>query len=210
MKILVFADLHDEEDALEKLKAVYSSEKFDSVFILGDITLNSYDFVEQTVGAFKNCYFIPGNNEPAEVLKHEEKLLGYIHRKSVPFGKFSLAGFGMSPPTPFNTHGEMSEDEIRAGLSKLRCDSNTILLTHCPPMGYFDEVRGKHVGSTAIREFVERTKPLVHFSGHIHEWKGTDSLNGVPIVKVPAARNYEYCVAELKGKDISIEFRKLQ
>ncbi len=34
---------------------------------------------------------------------------------------------------------------------------------------------GRHVGSAAVRRFIERHRPLACFTGHIHEAAGMDS-----------------------------------
>ena len=217
MRILAFSDLHDEEDAFERLKAVYSDpissgsipsdSKFDAVFVLGDTTNGSYTFLESVVSSFKNCFFIPGNNESEEVVDRASKLDGYLHGKTAKLGAFSVAGFGMSPPTPFNTHGEISEEEMYVGLSRLSVASNTILLTHCPPRGVFDEVdqgRG-HAGSSAILKFINEKKPFAHFCGHIHEHGGINKVGETHVIKVPAAKDYRYCVAEIDNRTRKVD-----
>lgn len=47
----------------------------------------------------------------------------------------------------------------------------TIFVSHAPPYGTTLDVisNGAHVGSKAIREYIETNQPLISLSGHIHE-----------------------------------------
>ncbi|HLD60482.1 MAG TPA: metallophosphoesterase, partial [Candidatus Bilamarchaeaceae archaeon] len=84
MKILVFSDLHDDEEVtLEKIKEFYLSTKFDYVLIAGDTTSHSVSFVEEVVGLFSNCFIIPGNNEDAKVTEYLKNKEQYVHEKRV-------------------------------------------------------------------------------------------------------------------------------
>lgn len=47
-----------------------------------------------------------------------------------------------------------------------------VLVTHQPPKGLLDAVNGKMLGSTSLREAVDRIKPKVHVFGHIHDAYG--------------------------------------
>lgn len=65
--------------------------------------------------------------------------------------------------------GSISEDFSEI---KTLCDpSKTIYVTHSPPHGTgLDMIRSKeHVGSKAIRNFIEKEQPLLTLHGHIHE-----------------------------------------
>ncbi len=52
-------------------------------------------------------------------------------------------------------------------------DDTQVLVTHCPPLGYLDEVReGARVGCADLRDRVHYILPPVHCFGHIHEGAG--------------------------------------
>lgn len=213
MKILAFSDAHDEEDALGKLKSMYAEAGgksfFDAVFILGDTTNISYSFLESAVLSFSNCFFVPGNNEPFPVIERASGLKGFLQAKTGTLGDFNVAGFGFSPPTPFGTPGELAEDKIYSGLSKLAISGDTILLTHAPPYGVFDQTKKGPAGSVAILKIIEEKQPLAHFCGHIHELSGIGRVGKTTVVKVPALKDYAYCVAEIKGRKVEAKFEKL-
>lgn len=49
-----------------------------------------------------------------------------------------------------------------------------ILLTHMPPYGIADVMRGgRHMGSSAVTACLRQMDPLLHVYGHIHEARGT-------------------------------------
>jgi Icc-related predicted phosphoesterase len=88
---------------------------------------------------------------------------------------WQIGGLGYSAPTPFNTPGEYSEDEMARRLEPFSGLKPLVLICHCPPLNTaLDQVRpGLHGGSRAIREFIERGQPEHFFCGHIHEAEGT-------------------------------------
>jgi len=206
MKVFAISDLHDEEFAREQIIKAYKQEDVDLALILGDTTNISYSFLEETVKSFDNCFFIPGNNEPVPVVEKSSVLPGFVHGKRVEFGKYNLVGFGYSPPTPFDTVGEIPEDKIYEEMKKLPIDSKTILLTHSPPRDILDWTKNGPAGSSAILRIIEEKKPLANFCGHIHEHCGWKKVDHTQVIKVPAAKNYQYCIVKLTDKNITADF----
>lgn len=101
-----------------------------------------------------------------------------FHGGTLDIGGRHVAGLGYSTPTPFDTPGEYSEDEMAARLAKL-CDKfadgkPSVLICHAPPLDTdLDRIRtGLHAGSRAVREFIEKHQPEYFFCGHIHEAEG--------------------------------------
>jgi len=101
-----------------------------------------------------------------------------------------------------NTPYEISETEIARVLRRLagcrRCPLEDFV-PHAPPRGTtLDRILiGKHVGSVAVREFVELHQPDVLVCGHIHESRGVDSLGKTQMVNCGAAARGYYAVIEL-------------
>lgn len=85
-------------------------------------------------------------------------------------------------------------------------DRNTILVCHCPPFGHFDEVRGKHIGSTAILKIIEEKQPFVVLCGHVHEYEGVRRIDKTYLIKVSAAVNGKACVMSIDKNAVSVEF----
>ncbi len=121
-------------------------------------------------------YVIPGNHES------ERDIAGFcdrfdfvnFHGSSMEIDGVHVAALGYSSPTPFNTPGEYSEEEIAARLAKFAALSPLVLICHAPPLDTkLDRVKeGLHAGSRSVREFIEKHQPRDFFCGHIHEAEG--------------------------------------
>ena len=98
---------------------------------------------------------------------------------------------GGVPPTPFPWSFDLSEDEAAAKLES--CPEGAVLVVHSPPKGYVDEVHGRHLGSRAILEAIERKRPALVVCGHIHQCWGREAVIGTtPVVNVgPEGRFFE-------------------
>jgi Icc-related predicted phosphoesterase len=89
-------------------------------------------------------------------------------------GATHVAGLGYSSPTPFDTPGEYSEEELAERLNKFADLHPLVLICHCPPLNTaLDRIKeGLHAGSRSVREFIEAHQPEYFFCGHIHEAEG--------------------------------------
>lgn len=70
-----------------------------------------------------------------------------------------------------------------------------VLITHGPPLGILDEVKGRegqHLGSSSLLEAVKRVKPDIHVFGHIHTGHGEKHQDGTSFYNVAICdeRNY--------------------
>jgi Icc-related predicted phosphoesterase len=139
------------------------------------------------------CVWTGGNDDDQELI--ESLLTRDLGRfvcgegRIVDVGGFEVLSLGFSNKTPFHTSRELEEDEIGRRLdsllSRVRSKDCLLLNIHVPPLGCgpLDLVvrPGRrreeiHVGSGAVREFIERVQPLADFAGHVHEGKGTTTI----------------------------------
>ena len=126
------------------------------------------------------------------------KILKSIHKKSIKLTKnLNIAGYGFVNPTPFRLKDwekpdfegdkinpqlfleeirsvEKEDGTIKGDLDKFKKLSNskkTIYVIHAPPFNTKLDIitTGAHVGSKAVREFVEKEQPPLTLHGHIHE-----------------------------------------
>lgn len=208
MKILVFADLHDDDFALEKLKEI--SKNYDYIFICGDISGNNTYVAKKIVENFPNAYIIPGNNENSEILEILKGMKNFAHKRVFKFENYKLIGFGYSNLTPFKTPGELSEEKIYEELSSLPIDNNTILLLHVPPYQIFDNVKDMNVGSTSVRKVIDEKKPLLVICAHIHEHSGFAKVSNSFILKVGAAIKWKYATLYLNQNEIKVYFEEIK
>jgi len=117
-----------------------------------------------------------------------------------------FVGIGGSSITPFNTPFELTENEIwdllRNAVNNVKNFSRIILVSHDPPNNTALDLTfaGLHVGSKSVRDFILRYRPLMGIHGHIHEGRGTDKLNGIPIINLGASINGYIAVVDIKEK----------
>lgn len=207
MKVLAFADIHQEEAALASLSAL--APAYDLVFCCGDVSQNNL-FAEEVIKSLPNCLIIPGNWDDKRVNEVLSSSAGWMQGKRREIGDgLNVVGFGFSNITPFGTYGELEEEEIYRRMSSLDIDENTLLLLHCPPKGHFDSVRGVNAGSESILRIINERMPLAAFFGHIHEHVGTEILGSTLLVKLPPAEGMRACSLSIERKKINADFIKL-
>ncbi|MFH1521318.1 MAG: metallophosphoesterase family protein [Candidatus Micrarchaeota archaeon] len=204
MKILAFSDLHHDEAALVSLSLL--AKNYDHVFMCGDLSKTEL-FADTIIKKFPNGFLVPGNWDSEHVNKIFSLTPQWVHEKRVELNNgLNVVGFGYSPPTPFGTFGELSDDEIYLRMSKLKIDENTLLLLHCPPKGHFDEAFLRHIGSTSILKIIQEKKPFAAFFGHAHEQIGTDVIGQTTLIKLPPANTMRACSLLIKNKKITVEY----
>jgi Icc-related predicted phosphoesterase len=188
MKLLIFSDIHNDQRALEKLMDLEA----DYYFAAGDLVSWSRGLPEMgriLQRRADRVYVLPGNHESeADIARLCGDFgLHTFHGRTIRVDEFHVAGLGYSSPTPFNTPGEYSEDEMEERLKTFADLSPLVLICHAPPRGTpLDRVRENlHIGSQAVRDFIERHQPQYFFCGHVHEAEGqTSSLGSTRAVNV--------------------------
>jgi Icc-related predicted phosphoesterase len=182
MKILIFSDIHGDTRALERLLA----QPADVFIAAGDLSNfgRGLDRCGQMLAKFgERVWVLPGNHETEQDNRDFCARFGLtdFHRQTRQLGGMHWAGLGYSNPTPFDTPGEYSEEEIAEALAEFdNLPSPFALAVHFPPQRTaLDQVApGRHAGSRVLREWVERRKPAYLFCGHIHECAGKSDQIG--------------------------------
>ena len=181
MKVLFFSDIHSDGRALEKLMAVEA----DYYFCAGDLVswgrqLDAMGEILKTRG--ERVFVIPGNHESATQVTDccSQYGLNDFHGGHIEIGGFHVTGLGYSNPTPFDTPGEYSEEELETRLHAFDGLKPMISVCHVPPRGtMLDRITNlKHAGSRAVRTFLQREQPRFFFCGHIHEAAGAQEKLG--------------------------------
>ena len=181
MKLLIFSDIHGDKAALEKLMGIEA----DYYFAAGDLA-NFGRGLDQLGPILQKragrMYVIPGNHESAEDIARFCAQYGLhdFHGQMMEIAGHTIAGLGYSNPTPFNTPGEYSEQELAQRLAKLSSPPPRVLICHAPPKSTkLDRAgEGRHFGSQAVREFIEKAQPEYFYCGHIHEAAGQQDTIG--------------------------------
>lgn len=188
MRILLFSDIHGDTKALEELVATPA----DLYISCGDLSTFGRG-LERCGEALRplgeRLLVIPGNHETAADNRAFCEKFGFVdfhlatRTLAGKSGATHWAGIGYSNITPFNTPGEFTDAQIADHLRVFEGKSPLYLAAHVPPHGTaLDRTgSGKHAGSAAMREWIQRVQPAAMFCGHIHECAGTsESLGATP------------------------------
>lgn len=183
---VVFGDVHDNA---EKVKSIPELDKANGVIISGDLTLMGDAVQAQEVldrmnfAASLPVYAQIGNMDKPEV---DEWLNGKGHNLHARVYELTpdiaIFGIGGSTITPFHTPSEFSEEDYSKWLDQCWRQAapypKKILISHNPPKDTAcDKIsNGMHVGSTAVRKFIEEKQPDICVCGHIHESRGQERL----------------------------------
>jgi uncharacterized protein len=192
VKILIFSDIHGDLRAIERVMAQPADLYIDA----GDLAtfrkgLDQCGEMLKPLG--ERLWVLPGNHETHDDTRALCRKFGFVdfHRQlrtlESATGTIQWAGLGYSNITPFKTPGEYSEEEIAKALAVFDGIQRLYLVVHFPPLNTkLDEYApGKHAGSAALREWVERAQPAYLFCGHIHETAGlTDRLGATQCFNV--------------------------
>jgi uncharacterized protein len=137
-------------------------------------------------------------------------------------GEWQLLSFGPSTPTPWHTPRELEEPVIAEQLAvlagQLDDPARAIFNIHCPPNDtHLDQapqldsdlrpivdasgIRVGPVGSTSVRQAIERHQPALGLHGHVHESPGASKL-GESLCINPGS---EYADGILRGAIIDLE-----
>jgi hypothetical protein len=178
-RLLVFSDIHNDRQALQSLMNIDA----DYYFAAGDLVSwgrglarGLEKMAEPMKRRAEHVYVLPGNHESEGDIADFCKQHGFVnfHGGTLDIGGTHIAGLGYSTPTPFDTPGEYSEEEMATRLEKFATLAPSVLICHAPPLDTdLDRIRtGLHAGSRAVREFIEKYQPEYFFCGHIHEAEG--------------------------------------
>lgn len=175
MRVQIFSDIHGDIPSLRRAIEVPA----DVYIAAGDLVtwpapLDPCGEVLAHLG--DRFWTMPGNNETAEQMEAFCAAFGFrhFHEASFELDGTHFAGLGYSNPTPFDTPGECSEEELAARLARFAGLRPQVLVCHAPPLDSpLDEAApGLHFGSAAVRDYIAAERPAYCFCGHIHEGAG--------------------------------------
>jgi Icc-related predicted phosphoesterase len=154
---------------------------------------------ERLAAGGTKAYVIPGNDDPwsiDEVLAAGRSVVACDERVEQ-IGPHEMVSFGYSNPTPWETPRELAEEEIYTRLKRLTDQleepRRAIFNIHVPPrdssldtayevdenLSYVMKGGRPHevpTGSSAVRQAIEETQPLLSLHGHIHESRGVTNI----------------------------------
>ena len=219
MKVLVGTDFHGKQSVFEAFAEKAEENSIDVMAICGDVThfgslQEARRLLSFLTGLRVPVLFVPGNCDPPSLVGVDMEGVTCIHGRSVTYDDVTFLGVGASPPTPFSTPFEMTENKIMETLN--RASSNlpvsqwVVLVSHTPPRNTkLDKTSaGLHAGSLSVRKYIEEKQPSIVFCGHIHESKGREKIGKTVIVNPGPARHGCYTIASFNA-DFSLKLETL-
>jgi Icc-related predicted phosphoesterase len=181
----------------EELRRVAAQHEQEREAWFAEVMLETFDrwlalAEERLAGSDVRCFVMPGNDDPPGVdgAIERAKRVEACDGRVVRFDGYTMVSLGYSNVTPFDSPRELEEDELYRRVEALAGEvddlSRCIFNLHVPPYASqldtapaLDEqlrvvtTAGQPklvpVGSTAVRELIERFQPLVALHGHVHE-----------------------------------------
>ncbi|UCH35577.1 MAG: metallophosphoesterase family protein [Armatimonadota bacterium] len=211
MRILAFSDMHGDVRAVAAAASELAAA--DLVLLAGDIThFGGRRAAAELIGELRKhnqrVLAVAGNCDTPEAATYLADEGISVHRRHVIVGGLAVAGVGGSLPCPGRTPNEISESDFARYLGEavagVAAATPLVLLLHQPPFGAaIDRSHsGDHVGSHAVRTFVEDRRPLLCIAGHIHEARGQDRIGDSAVVNPGMLRaGYYASVAVSDGAD---------
>jgi uncharacterized protein len=178
---------------------------------------------ERLAGTGIRCFVCPGNDDQLEVdeVIARAKTVELGEGRVLELDGYQMASSGWANRTPWDTYREEDEPQLAERIEKMASQLTnppefTIFSLHCPPYGTgLDDAPEltaemdlkdaghavKPVGSTAVREAIERYQPALGLHGHIHEARGTKRLGRTLCINPGSA----YEQGQLLGAVIDVE-----
>lgn len=189
-------------DEAEAARLEEDAERRDGAFekaLLDELRLWVRLADERLAGTDVRAYVIPGNDDPwsiDEVLAGGTSVVPCDERIEV-LGAHEMVSLGYSNRTPWKTPRELDEEEIYVRLRRLADQlerpERAIFNVHVPPwessldtafevdedLRYVTKGGRPYevpTGSSAVRQILEETQPVLSLHGHIHESKGVTRI----------------------------------
>ena len=188
---IAFGDIHESTDRLDAIPGLAGA---DGVIITGDLTNRGgreagARVIDAVARINPRVLAQPGNmdTDGVSALLRDRDMDIHLRVRELAPG-LGLMGVGLSTPTPFGTPGEISESTLVRWLDETHALADgfdqLICAIHEPPHGVtVDRLsNGQHVGSPGVRAFLERVRPALAITGHIHESAGTDHVGDTPVI----------------------------
>lgn len=216
---VVMGDVHDR---IELAASIPEISEASCVFLSGDLTNMGKPSDAERIIAFlrdlgPEVYAQIGNMDFPEINDLLTRQGRNLHGQGVKLGHgVGFIGVGCSNKTPFHTPSEVQDVKLgkwlRQAYLDVRDQKHLVLISHTPPYKTKTDIirSGKHVGSLAIREFVENVQPDVFVCGHIHESVAEDYLGSTKVINPGMLSRGGYVLLTRTENGITGELKKFK
>ncbi len=213
---VVLGDVHGR---IRRIREIPELEKAAGVILTGDLTTlggtaAARHVIEAIEAVTPSVFAQIGNMDRPEVNDWLEARGINLHRKVRKLlPNVALLGVGGSTFSPFGTPSEFPEARFSEWLEELALRAGStqhmVLAAHNPPYNTACDrtSNGLHVGSSAVRDFIEEHQPAICLCGHIHESVGMERL-GRTVVANPgpfSAGCYALLTASPSGVHVTLK-----
>ena len=216
---VAIGDVHDDIHALAAIPELSGA---DGLILTGDLTNvgGAREAARVLDAARKHVPVVAaqiGNMDKAEVadLLSREGINIHAAARSLAPGLAAI-GIGGSTPTPFGTPSEFPEASYTAWLESCwpkakQLAEQVLLVSHNPPKHTKCDLvgAGMHVGSEAVRAFIEKRQPPLCLCGHIHEARAADAIGATRVINPGNLSAGGYIVLTYAQGRLAAELRTL-
>ena len=218
MKLIALPDLHGDVGRLDAIARELSG--VDLVLLVGDMTngggaTDAARVIQAVRRHNRNILAIPGNWDDAGVSAYLQCEGINLDRLQILLDQVVFVGVGGALPGPASTPNEITEAEFEQVLAEVAAELDTttpiVFVCHQPPAQTLNDQTSAHlhVGSRAVRAFIEAVQPMVCFTGHIHEGVGIDTIGVTRIVNPGPLSSDGYAYAEITRWGVEVERRRV-
>lgn len=221
MRLAVLADLHGSVTYLPATRACLAGA--DAVVMAGDIT-NFGDataaarVIEALSAVNPHIVAVHGNCDRPEVQTYLADRDVGVHGQVRRLGDLTFLGVGGALLGSGRTPNEADDHTLHTTLDEAGralgppCGPGPqpiVLVTHQPAYGtrLDTPLGGGHAGSRAIRAFIERYRPILAVSGHLHEVPGVDEIGPTTLVNPGPFKQGRYAVVEIDSQGARVQLR---
>jgi Icc-related predicted phosphoesterase len=220
----------------EEVERVAGLREDDKEAWFGDVMRETFArwlaLADERLDPSTRCFVMPGNDDPPGVDRaiDEAVKVEACEDRIVEFDGYTMVSLGYSNPTPFDSPRELGEDELYRRVAAMADEvgdmERCIFTLHVPPYDSSLDTAPQltedleivmsgsapkmiAVGSTAVRELIERYQPMLSLHGHVHESPGATRI-GRSLCINPGSDYHTGriagCLLQLSGADARHQF----
>ncbi len=215
MKLVLLADIHGKLKPLERMGSAFAAA--DAVVLAGDITdFGDADAAHEVIAfiqkSAKRVLAVPGNCDPPAAATYLMQAGVSVHEQSVCIDGYWFIGVGGSlSGAGTNCSARQFADTLEKAYAQCDHPQRLAVITHQPAYNTaLDAVApGRHTGNPAVRAFIDRVRPQLAVSGHIHELIGTDIIGATTFANPGPAKNGHYAQIEWLHSGIRVQLKRI-